>query len=83
MPGPPRGSIDGAIVTAGGRVLTVGGRGGTLDEAAAIAYRALDAIHFAGSTTGATSGTAPARPSAKRAETPWPTSHRSRRFATT
>ncbi len=39
---------DGAVVTAGGRVLAVGGRAATLDEAAAIAYRAVDRIHWAG-----------------------------------
>jgi phosphoribosylamine--glycine ligase len=39
---------DGAVVTAGGRVLAVGGRGRTLDEAAAIAYRAVDAVHWRG-----------------------------------
>jgi phosphoribosylamine---glycine ligase len=38
----------GAVVTAGGRVLTVGGRAATLDEAAAIAYRAVDRIHWRG-----------------------------------
>jgi phosphoribosylamine--glycine ligase len=39
---------DGAIVTAGGRVLAVGARAGTLDEAAVKAYRAVDAIHWRG-----------------------------------
>lgn len=39
---------DGAITTAGGRVLAVGGQAATLDEAAAIAYRAVDRIHWAG-----------------------------------
>jgi phosphoribosylamine--glycine ligase len=39
---------DGTVVTAGGRVLTVGGRAATLDEAAAIAYRAVDRIHWNG-----------------------------------
>jgi phosphoribosylamine--glycine ligase len=39
---------DGAVVTSGGRVLAVGGRAATLDEAAAIAYRAVERIHWAG-----------------------------------
>ncbi len=39
---------DGAVVTAGGRVLTVGARAQTLDEAAAKAYRAVDAIRWRG-----------------------------------
>ena len=39
---------DGAIVTSGGRVLTVTAIGATLDEAAERAYRAADAIHFEG-----------------------------------
>jgi phosphoribosylamine--glycine ligase len=39
---------DGAIVTNGGRVLTVTAIGGTLDEAAERAYRAADAITFEG-----------------------------------
>jgi phosphoribosylamine--glycine ligase len=38
----------GAIVTCGGRVLTVTARGGTFMEAAARAYRAVDAIRFEG-----------------------------------
>lgn len=40
---------DGEVVrTSGGRVLTVCAAGATLDEAAALAYRAADAIHFDG-----------------------------------
>ncbi len=39
---------DGAFVTAGGRVLTVGARGPTLAEAAATAYRTVSRIRFAG-----------------------------------
>jgi phosphoribosylamine--glycine ligase len=39
---------DGSVTTAGGRVLAVGGRAATLDEAAAIAYRAVDRIHWNG-----------------------------------
>ena len=39
---------DGAIVTAGGRVLTVVGRGATLDEARARAYAGAAAISFEG-----------------------------------
>jgi phosphoribosylamine--glycine ligase len=39
---------DGAIVTAGGRVLTVGGCGASLSEAAALAYRAVSGIHWDG-----------------------------------
>jgi phosphoribosylamine--glycine ligase len=39
---------DGAVTTAGGRVLAVGGRAATLDEAATIAYRAVDRIHWNG-----------------------------------
>src|SRR3954447_26916252 len=39
---------DGAIVTAGGRVLTVVGRGADYDEAIARAYAAVDAISFDG-----------------------------------
>jgi phosphoribosylamine--glycine ligase len=39
---------DGQLVTAGGRVLSVVGRGLTLDEAAATAYSALGDVHFAG-----------------------------------
>jgi len=39
---------DGAIVTAGGRVLAVGARARTLDDAALKAYRAVDAIHWRG-----------------------------------
>lgn len=41
-------SEHGRIVTAGGRVLTVVGRGASFDEAIAVAYRALDAIRFHG-----------------------------------
>jgi len=36
------------IVTAGGRVLTVVGRGATFDAAMALAYRAVDVIRFDG-----------------------------------
>jgi phosphoribosylamine--glycine ligase len=39
---------DGVIVSSGGRVLTVGGRARTLDEAAAIAYGAVANIHWDG-----------------------------------
>jgi phosphoribosylamine---glycine ligase len=39
---------DGHLVTAGGRVLSVVGRGVTLDEASACAYAALGRIHFPG-----------------------------------
>jgi phosphoribosylamine--glycine ligase len=39
---------DGRLVTAGGRVLSVVGRGVTLDEAAATAYAALGHVHFEG-----------------------------------
>jgi phosphoribosylamine--glycine ligase len=39
---------DGAMVTSGGRVLTVTAIGSSLDEAAERAYRAADAIHFDG-----------------------------------
>jgi len=39
---------DGAVVTSGGRVLAVGGRASTLEEAAAIAYRTIAKIHWAG-----------------------------------
>ncbi len=39
---------DGQLVTAGGRVLSVVGRGLTLDEAAAVAYSALADVHFVG-----------------------------------
>jgi phosphoribosylamine---glycine ligase len=38
----------GSVVTAGGRVLTVGAVGATLTEAAAKAYRTLGPIHFRG-----------------------------------
>lgn len=37
-----------AVVTAGGRVLAVGGRGATLDDAAAIAYRTVAKIAWPG-----------------------------------
>lgn len=39
---------NGRVVTAGGRVLTVVGRGATFEEAMAAAYRGVDAIHFDG-----------------------------------
>jgi phosphoribosylamine--glycine ligase len=39
---------DGAIVTAGGRVLTVGGCASSLKEAAALAYGAVARIHWDG-----------------------------------
>jgi phosphoribosylamine--glycine ligase len=39
---------EGRLVTAGGRVLSVVGRGGTLAEAAACAYAAAERIHFEG-----------------------------------
>jgi phosphoribosylamine--glycine ligase len=39
---------DGAIVTAGGRVLTVVGRGATFHDARAVAYAAASKIRFAG-----------------------------------
>jgi phosphoribosylamine--glycine ligase len=39
---------DGAVVTAGGRVLAVTGRGGTLAQARRLAYEALDGIDFEG-----------------------------------
>jgi phosphoribosylamine--glycine ligase len=39
---------DGSIATAGGRVLAVGGRAATLDDAAAIAYRAVGRIRWNG-----------------------------------
>jgi phosphoribosylamine---glycine ligase len=39
---------DGAVITAGGRVLTVVGRGGTYDEAIAVAYRGVAGISFDG-----------------------------------
>ena len=39
---------DGAVVTAGGRVLAVGARARTLEDAATIAYRTVDAIHWRG-----------------------------------
>lgn len=41
-------SDSGAALTAGGRVLTAGGHAATLDEAARIAYRAVDRIQFRG-----------------------------------
>lgn len=40
---------DGAVVSAGGRVLSVVGTGADLAEARADAYRRLDAVHLAGS----------------------------------
>jgi len=43
-----RASKDGAVETAGGRVLTVTATGSTLDEAAERAYRACDRIRFEG-----------------------------------
>jgi phosphoribosylamine--glycine ligase len=39
---------DGFVVTAGGRVLTVVGRGGTFEEATARAYAGVSTIHFDG-----------------------------------
>ena len=39
---------DGRVVTAGGRVLTVVGRGATFEDAMATAYSGVDAIHFDG-----------------------------------
>jgi phosphoribosylamine---glycine ligase len=39
---------DGRLVTAGGRVLSVVGRAGTLAEAVACAYRAVEQIHYDG-----------------------------------
>jgi phosphoribosylamine---glycine ligase len=39
---------EGRLVTAGGRVLSVVGRAGTLAEAAACAYRAVEHIHYEG-----------------------------------
>ncbi len=39
---------DGQLVTAGGRVVSVVGRGVTLDEAATTAYSALGRVHFEG-----------------------------------
>jgi phosphoribosylamine---glycine ligase len=39
---------DGRIVTSGGRVLTVVGRGPSFPDAIAAAYRGVDAIHFDG-----------------------------------
>lgn len=39
---------DGSVVTSGGRVLAVGARAPTLEEAARIAYDAVDRIHWAG-----------------------------------
>jgi phosphoribosylamine--glycine ligase len=39
---------DGRLVTSGGRVLTVVGRGPTFEDAIATAYRGVDAIHFDG-----------------------------------
>lgn len=41
-------SRDGTLVTAGGRVLSVVGRGGSVADARAAAYRGADAIAFAG-----------------------------------
>ena len=40
--------VDGRLVTAGGRVLTVCGRGGDLADAIETAYRGVDAVHFDG-----------------------------------
>ena len=40
--------VDGRLVTAGGRVLTVVGKGATFAEARTIAYQAVEAIHFEG-----------------------------------
>ena len=39
---------DGRLVTAGGRVISVVGRGATLEQAAQTAYEAADRIHFDG-----------------------------------
>ena len=39
---------DGGIVTAGGRVLTVGAQAASFADAQAAAYRAVDAIHWRG-----------------------------------
>jgi phosphoribosylamine--glycine ligase len=41
---------EGRVVTAGGRVLVVAGRGSTLADAARQAYAGVDEIHFAGKT---------------------------------
>ncbi len=41
---------DGNLVTAGGRVLGVSAEGNTTEEARAVAYKALDSIHFDGAT---------------------------------
>jgi len=41
-------TVDGALVTSGGRVLNVVGRGDTLESAAARAYARVKTIHFAG-----------------------------------
>jgi phosphoribosylamine--glycine ligase len=38
--------LDGHLVTSGGRVLSVCGRGATLDEALATAYKGVEKIHF-------------------------------------
>ena len=46
MPAPPSATAD--IVTAGGRVLTVVGRGSTYEGAIDVAYRAVGAIRFEG-----------------------------------
>jgi phosphoribosylamine--glycine ligase len=40
--------VDGRVVTAGGRVLTVVGRGGSFDRAMAAAYAAVECIRFDG-----------------------------------
>lgn len=39
---------DDGLITSGGRVLSVCGRGGTLGEAVEVAYRGVEAIHFEG-----------------------------------
>lgn len=41
-------SADGAVVTSGGRVLTVGASGATLEDAARVAYEVVDGIHWPG-----------------------------------
>jgi phosphoribosylamine--glycine ligase len=41
-------TADGALVTSGGRVLTVGARAPTLQEAARVAYDVVARIHWSG-----------------------------------
>ena len=43
-------SVDGQIVTDGGRVLGVTAMGNSVSDAQRLAYRALDLIHFEGMT---------------------------------